>query len=70
MNHDDSSSKVPTEDLLGLGVKDSPPAVRLRVQEDKSDRRSKGIVFGDDFQVSPEQEETDHELVKQVYTGI
>ena len=61
------SGNVPTEDLLGLEAE--KPRVRLRPNQPVN-RRSEGIIFGDDFQVSAEQEANDKELVKQVYSGM
>ena len=66
MGDESSSGTIPTEDLLGLG--DEQPSVRLRPNQPVN-RRSEGVIFGDDFQVSAEQEATDKELVKQVYSG-
>ena len=66
MDNGSSSGSVPTGDLLGLEAE--KPRVRLRSNQPVN-RRSEGIIFGDDFQVSAEQEANDKELVKQVYSG-
>ena len=66
MEDDSKCENVPTDDLLGLEAE--KPRVRLRSNH-PANRRSEGIIFEDDFQVSAEQEATDKELVKQVYTG-
>ena len=66
MSNRNTSEAVPTGDLLGLGAEN--PHVRLRSNQNFN-RRSEGIIFGDDFQVTTDQEEADKDLVKQVYHG-
>ena len=69
MSDENPAAHVPTEDLLGLGVKASPTTVRLRDKSDKVDRRSHGVVFGENFQVTAEQDAADKELTRQAYNG-
>eukprot|EP00794_Sanderia_malayensis_P008615 gene8615-9545_t len=70
MSNDSQSKSIPTGDLLSIGAESGSPRpnVRLRPREDKVNRRSKGIVFGDDFHVTAEQQEIDQDLVKQAYS--
>lgn len=66
MSNRNTNEAVSTGDSLGLGAEN--PRVRLRSNQNLS-RRSEGIIFGDDFQVTADQEEADKDLVKQVYHG-
>ena len=66
MGDDSNTDNVPTGDLLGLEAE--KPRVRLRSNQ-AINRRSEGIIFEDNFQVLPEQEAADKELVQQVYSG-
>ena len=51
-----------------LGPESSRPNVKLR-RGHPVNRRSKGIVFQDDFQITPDQEAADKDLLKQTYHG-
>ena len=66
MGDDLRGDSVPTADLLGIETE--KPKLRLRPHQ-PVDRRSGGMIFGDNFQVTAEQEATDKELVNQVYSG-
>ena len=66
MGDDLKDDSVPTGDLLGIETE--KPKLRLRPNQ-PINRRSGGIIFDDNFQVSAEQEATDKELVNQVYSG-
>jgi len=67
MGDDLRGDSVPTADLLGIETE--KPKLRLRPHQ-PVDRRSGGMIFGDNFQVTAEQEATDKELVNQVYSEV
>ncbi|XP_065054995.1 rho GTPase-activating protein 1-like isoform X2 [Rhopilema esculentum] len=52
-----------------LDPESSRPAVKLR-RGHPVNRRSKGIVFQDDFQITPDQEAADKDLLKQTYHEV